>query len=518
QVSTTMVLASLPKSGMEVGGPRGKEVLEELKHLFSRIESIWKPVAAEEGFEIVRRRLFNPLTDAVARDEVCNAFVSYYEGQKNFPAVVMEGGYLQRLKTAYPFHPEIFDRLYEDWATHENFQRTRGVLRLMAMIIHRLWIDGNKDYMIMPGALPLHDAQIRNELLRYLPQGWEPVVERDVDGERAMPTEIDRKETRFGSIQAARRVARTVFLGSAPSTSSQNIRGINIENIRLGSAQPGQAPGTFNDALRRLADQLHYLYSGKDRYWYDTQTNLRREAEDRISRFEKKEHLIPEIRKHLLPLYKGRPFRGVHIFTSHEDIPDDTYLRLVILSPDSPHKWKNPSSPAIDIADKIRENRGDQPRVNQNRLLFLAADGNAAETVYDITRRYLAWESILDDKEMLNLDEYHKKEAREKKEDHIATLKDFLMEAYKWLLAPYQESASSGGMSSIKWEEQRVPNADGDPMRAIIPVLTENEIVISNWDPFHLKTQLDTWYWKDSRVDYPIKTLWSDFCRYTYLP
>ncbi len=73
------------------------------------------------------------------------------------------------MEQAYSIHPELFERLYVDWSTLENFQRTRGVLKLMAKVIHRLWKDGNNDPLIMPGSVPLYDNDVRNELLNYLP-------------------------------------------------------------------------------------------------------------------------------------------------------------------------------------------------------------------------------------------------------------------------------------------------------------------------------------------------------------
>ena len=146
----------------------------------------------------------------------------------------------------------MFDRLYEDWSSLDNFQRTRGVLKLMAKVIHRLWKDNDKDPFIMPGSFPLADAETRIDLIYYLPPGWDPVVERDVDGERAETTEIESRDTRLGSVQACRRAARAIFLGSAPTTAAQMVRGIELERIVLGVAQPGQQVGIYKDALRRL--------------------------------------------------------------------------------------------------------------------------------------------------------------------------------------------------------------------------------------------------------------------------
>jgi predicted AAA+ superfamily ATPase len=254
-----VLLASLPESDKAAGSQRGVKALEALAHYFGRVQALWKPVATEEAFEIVRRRLFARSTTSW-RWSRC-AVPSRTSTPPTATTSRRDAGsrYFERLIHAYPIHPEVFDRLYEDWSTLDNFQRTRGVLKLMAKVIHRLWKDNNNDPLIMPGSLPLDDAMVRNEVIYYLPQGWDPVIERDVDGERAETTEIENKDTRFGSVQACRRAARAVFLGSAPSTTNQMVRGLELERVMLGVVQPGQQIGLFKDALRRLGDRLHYL-------------------------------------------------------------------------------------------------------------------------------------------------------------------------------------------------------------------------------------------------------------------
>jgi predicted AAA+ superfamily ATPase len=295
-VPNAVLLASLPESDKEAGGQRGVKALAALSHHFGRIQALWKPVGTEEAFEIVRRRLFASIGDKLAAESVCRAFADYYTANsEDFPHETQESRYFDRLMHAYPIHPEVFDRLYQDWSSLDNFQRTRGVLKLMAKVIHRLWKDNDKDPLIMPGSFPLQDADTRNEVIYYLPQGWDPVVERDVDGERAETTEIENRDTRLGAVQACRRSARTIFLGSAPSTANQMVRGLELERVVLGSAQPGQQVGIYKDALRRLSDRLHYLNSGNNRFWFDTRPNLRREMEERKRRFQDKEDVFPRL-------------------------------------------------------------------------------------------------------------------------------------------------------------------------------------------------------------------------------
>ncbi len=154
-----IVLASLPESDVEAGSDAASPHCEPWRRHSVGVQALWKPVATEEAFEIVRRRLFEPVRDTKARDAVCRAFADAYvaEGAK-LPAETQEARYYDRLVQAYPIHPEVFDRLYEDWTTIDGFQRTRGVLKLMAKVIYRLWKDDNKDLMILPGSLPLYDG------------------------------------------------------------------------------------------------------------------------------------------------------------------------------------------------------------------------------------------------------------------------------------------------------------------------------------------------------------------------
>ncbi len=125
--------AVLPESDKEAGSQRGVKALEALAHSFGRVQAPWKPVATEEAFEIVRRRLFASINDKLAMESVCRAFADFYIAHRDdFPQETQESRYFERLVHAYPIHPEVFDRLYEDWSTLDNFQRTRGVLKMMA--------------------------------------------------------------------------------------------------------------------------------------------------------------------------------------------------------------------------------------------------------------------------------------------------------------------------------------------------------------------------------------------------
>ena len=217
----TMLVVSVPSSDNEIGGEWGKKALERLKNAIGRVESPWKPASQDEGFEIVRRRLFQPLTDsqAVQRDAVAHSCSELYKTQsQEFPSECREASYERRIKMAYPIHPEMFDRLYNDWSTLDKFQRTGVYYDLMAAVIHSLWERQDANLLIMPATIPIDDPSVQFELTRYLEDQWVPVIERDVDGPHSLPLEIDRENSNLGRYSACRRVSRTIYLGSAPTS------------------------------------------------------------------------------------------------------------------------------------------------------------------------------------------------------------------------------------------------------------------------------------------------------------
>ena len=521
-VPNAVLLASLPESAKEAGSQRGQMALQSLEHYFARVQALWKPVATEEAFEIVRRRLFNDITNSKGVEGVCRSYVDYYvKNASDFPQETQESRYFQRMVTAYPIHPEVFDRLYEDWSTLDNFQRTRGVLKFMAKVIHRLWNDNNQDLLIQPGNIPLYDPDVRNEAIYYLPQGWDPVLEGDIDGQAAETAEIEKNDPRLGSVQACRRVARTVFLGSAPSNTSQRVRGIQQNRVVLGCAQPDQVVDLFQDALRRLSDRLHYLNSAGDRFWFDTRANLRREMEERKRRFENKERdeIYPVIKTYLGRLLSGDLFDGVHVFTQAGDVPDDVALRLVVLEPNVGFS-RTLAKIVTDRATEILRSRGDQPRQRQNRLIFLAADQQSSGRLIEQVKTMLAWQSIVDDvKEMrLNLDQLQARQATNSCNEAGDAILRMVRETYKWLLVPMQEAATDGTISELKWEIKAINTTGANTIVEIRRVLKDDELVIFEWAPMHLTQILRKWFWKKDVLDVGAMDIWNKTCCYLYLP
>jgi hypothetical protein len=514
----SLVVASIPESDIEIGGEAGKNALETIEHTFGRMESIWKPVAANEGFEVVRRRLFLDCKNVDVRDRVCGQFSKMYaENTADFPLEAKELEYKERLISCYPIHPEIFDRLYEDWATLERFQRTRGVLRLMAAVIHELWMGNDAGLMIMPGSIPLDVPNVRDELTRHLPEGWNALVDREVDGKRSVPYQKDQANTRYGKKLASRRVARTVMLGSAPTVREQTVRGIESSRIRLGVVQPGENIADFNDALNTLQTFLAYLYTNPsgDRFWYDTRPTLRKTVEDRARQLAASD-VEYEIETRLRKLRKELPFAGVHICpASSLDVADDQAARLVVLRPTDGYAASGKTSPATQTVEDILNNRGTAPRIYRNMLAFVVPDQDLLGALEQETRRYLAWKSIKEDSQDLNLDAAQNRETENSLKRSDETVELRIKETWCWLLVPYIDR--NVDMKTVVWEKIRISGGNDGIVVAAAKKMTQNESLITKWAPALLLMELDTVLWRESS-SIGIKKLWEYLSTYCYLP
>ncbi|HBU8410481.1 TPA: ATP-binding protein [Klebsiella pneumoniae] len=520
-VPNAILLASLPESALEVGGTMGQKALDSLEKYFARVESVWKPVATEEAFEIVRRRLFEFAGETAQVQGIAQQYTDFYrKNAHKFPNETQSAHYYDRLCQSYPIHPEVFDRLYEDWSTLDKFQRTRGVLQYMAIVIHRLWVSDNRDALIMPGSLPLDDSIVRGKSIHYLPQGWEPVIEKEVDGPRSEATEIDKNDTRFGQYHAARRVMRTLFLGSAPSSGDQMHRGLQIERVLLGACSPEQTIGTFEDVLLRLRDRLTYLYGEKDRLWLDTKPNLRREMETRKGNINEREVLIPLIKKTVTSCFGSQHcFAGIHVFAPATDVPDEfgTGPRLIVLPPEtiSAYSRSNSNNLAFKAAENILLKRGEQPRVKQNRLFFLAADYDSLSRLKEQGKIYLAWLSIVQDIEngVLNQDLAHLTQAKSNRDSALQRFNGLVRDTYKWLMAPFQEPGQD-----LVWETAQISSSAPKLVQEIENRLIEEEWLIKAWSPVHLRNLLEKYYFTNGTHQVSAVKVWQDACQYLYMP
>lgn len=504
---------------IEVGGERGFQALHRLKNVIGRIESAWRPASQEESYAIVRRRLFDDITDAKLfqkRDAVIDAFMDMYGKQtQEFPTECREGEYRRRMLACYPIHPELFDRLYNEWSSLERFQRTRGVLRLMASVIHLLWDRQDASLMILSASIPIDDPKVQPELTRYLENSWIPVIERDVDGPNSLSRRLDNDNPNMGRYSACRRVARTIYMASAPTAKTPH-KGADDQHVKLGCVQPGESVATFGDALRRLSDQAMHLYADKNRFWFDTQPTVQRLAKDRANDL-KPELVIAEIQRRLQDEQRsGSGFVRVHACpASSADVPDERCARLVILGAEHAHERNKDDSAARQAALGLLESRGNSPRQYRNTLVFLAPDTRLMQPLDEAVRLYLAWDSINDDRgeDRLNLEPSQARQVANKLKQSADTVVQQMHEVFCWLLVPGMNDPKG---KNVEWQAIRLSGQEPLAERAW-KRLTREQAVYREMGGVVLRMEMDRIpLWQGDHVE--LRALADYFAKYLYLP
>ncbi len=445
-VPGVLVVGSLPDSGAEVGDQRGRAALLALEKVFGRVQSAWTPAQGTETFEIIRRRLFQELDDegSRAREQAVKAFMSFYRNNKGeFPTDATERGYEAQLLAAYPVHPELFRMLQTDWASLEKFQRTRGVLKMMAQIVYRLWRDGNPTPMIMPGDVPLTDDKVRTNALIPVPSGYDAVVSKEIAGDMSKSAQIEARFPSVGKNRAVTRAATAVFMGTAPYGSTN--KGIEVARLRLACAYPGDQPSQFSEALRRLQENAAYLYSQGDTYWFSPLASLNQEAEDRAKALS-----AAEVEAEIVALIRAEERNKIHGFLRVHGAPDDPLgiddayeAALVILPPTAWHRGRELDTPPMKLAADIVEHKGPGQRRNRNRLAFLAVDQAALGDVENVVRKKLAWTSIVKDAKRLELPPTPLEDATKKRYEQVIGADNAIRRAWKHVLLPQEVQPTS---------------------------------------------------------------------------
>jgi predicted AAA+ superfamily ATPase len=509
---------------LEVGGLNGREALARLQQVVRRTADQWRPASHQESFEIVRRRLFEE-TDATARadiDVVARAFTEFYARHRGeFPGGVSEPAYEARIKAAYPIHPELFDRLYQDWSTLERFQRTRGVLRLMSAVIYALFNGGDPAPLIMPGGIPLDSERVRGELTQYLEDDFKPIIDADIDGDGSTPAGVDRDRTTLGQRLITRRVARAIFFGSAPTLRGAH-KGVEQPSIWLGVAVPGDTVGNFGSALHLLSDRATYLYNDGARYWYDTQASVSRAARDYADRLrDRREEVWAEIVRRVTEkeLRTHGSFARVHVGSADTgDIPDDPAARLVIVHPQYRHARGDEGSSAMLFARRALDTRGSAQRVNRNMVVFLAADTKRMEELEEAAREYLAWQSIAGTEDRiveLDLSPQQAAQARNrlKAADQAVGLR--IAGAYHWALVPVQPQPDR----PVTWDTVRAEGTKDRLAERTGDKLTQADLLRVVHGARSIRYDLDqrlSSVWQHGHIR--VGDLWKYYCRHPYLP
>lgn len=237
------------------------ERMAEAESISARKATLLNPTEDDETAHVLRRRLFAHVDESRVPEvvgayrELWKQHASALSPQATRPETV--DGFL----ASYPLHPEVLDTLTEKAATLSNFQRVRGMLRLLARTVGHLWKERPADaHAIHVHHVDVGYEPIKQELITRLGLGqYAPALRRDIAGDganKSLAQEIDAAHY-AGLPPYTSYAARTIFLNTLAF--NDQLRGISPEQLRFSMIGPGTDVSFVDDARKRFMAESAFL-------------------------------------------------------------------------------------------------------------------------------------------------------------------------------------------------------------------------------------------------------------------
>jgi hypothetical protein len=416
-VGNALLVLTLPSSILEHYDENAERMFQQLQKITGRVEKIYTPVKDDEIEYVVRARLFSRVDEKEAK-KVVDEFVDYAKNEGLLSGDEVSE-YRNRFKKSYPFKPEVIDIIYKRWGSFPTFQRTRGVLRLLSIVVHRL-LDKNIPYIRL-GDFDLSNEELRRELIKHIGQEWDSIIAQDITGNASGAKKVDEslgasyKAYRLGTV-----VSTTIFM---MSFSGKGERGSSVKEIKISTTYTEFSSSMIDTVISNLKERLFYL--SDEGLFFTNQPNLNRilvSREENITEGDIYQQEKEVLKKHIKGLSNFRIY--IHPKFS-KDVSDSSDLKLVILNKEKPD-------------NEFLEKYGENPRVYRNTLIFLCVDENNKETFYNYLRKLIALRNIEGDKS-LKLTEGQKKEVKNKLKNYEQREYEELRKYYRRLFLPAKD-------------------------------------------------------------------------------
>lgn len=458
-------VVTLPASLIEHYDEGAERLFQQLQKVSGRVEKIYTPVQENEIAKIIRRRLFSDL-DSNGAKSVVSAFVEYAEKEDILPSGVQPSEYRTRFSESYPFMPEVIDVLYHRWGSFHTFQRTRGVLRLLSLVVHSLK-DSNKPYISLAD-FDLGNQELRQELLKHIGAEFNSVVGQDITHEESGSKKVNTAMGRsYQGLNIGTRTATTVFLYSF---SGGQEHGATLGEIKRSATTLENPSPLVAEAVEQLKGKLFYLQSKGDKYFFSNQANLNRILLNNMENI--KESALVEMERELLKSsIRSGKMRAYLWEENHANIADSEELKLAIL------KKENQA-----LINEILKSKGQTPRVYRNTLFFNYPLEAERIGFFNTIKRKIAFENITSDKNLKLTDE-QKKEVKDELKKLEAPLKESIRRLYRIVAVPEKEGIKEkdlgiptyGVNRSLDEELFEQLRMDGEILEKIAPIVLKEK-------------------------------------------
>jgi hypothetical protein len=509
-----VMVATLTSQASEWLDTEGAErAHQSLEKVIGRVEKVKLPVEGTEIFEVIRRRLFEDLGDRAEHQRTVEAYCAKYRALgDDVSQTVREPAYRQNMLAAYPFHPELLTTLYERWGSIPEFQRTRGVLRLLAYVVSDLYNRKDNEPLIQSCGVNLGTSEIRGELVKYAGSAFHSVVDSDIAGPDAKSPEIDRSlGSEYAKESVAEKLAKAIFMYSFGGGQQ---KGATTPQLRLAVLNPEMNPPFIADALERMAKRLWFLYGDGGLYRFESKQNLNRTILDREEMVRSDQERVREYAKSKLNDMIGevhfRVFRYPH---ESRDVADDAKLSLVVLDLRQTATETGLLKETEKFVGDIVKQHGQSFRKQANALIFIAPDEERSPEITEAATRLLALQGIDEDKttkKRLTPEQLSDLAGRLKNAE--AALPSKLAQAYRHVIVATDKKVLRAFDMGVQTYDGRTTVSD-----RVYTTLKDNDQLLERVDPALLVGK--RWsLWPDDQPMVSAKTLAGYFTQLTHLP
>jgi len=459
-----------------------REELAEARRISARQERVITPTGETEIAKIVTHRLFRSIKHDAAQ-AVADSYHQYYrqllDQRADLPQRAARADYATEMVSAYPFHPELLNTLNRKTSTIPNFQKTRGALRLLALVVRRLWeTRPPQTYLIHPHHLDLAVPQIADDLTSRLDRpAYKQVIEADIasvlPGTRSHAQTIDSGWVAAGKPPYAQRVATTIFLHSLTQGVAS---GVDPADLLLAVVSPGDDPALVQRATERLVDACWFLNYTGQRYQFKTEPSLNKIVADETSLVgttRAKQLLDERIRQ----VWKRGIFEPVYFPSEAGDVDDDARApKLVVVHYDAATATATDPAPP-DLVARLFTHAGSAEgyRIYKNNLVFLVADRDQVDDLVEKARRYLAIGRIAGDPDRMQpFTEEQKKKLRQMQDSAELELRVAITRTYRYLYYPSADAPrAAAGLAREVLPAQDQGDVRSDQSTVVLRVLRQ---------------------------------------------
>jgi len=415
------VVVTLPSSLLEHYDEKAERLFHQLQKVSGRVEKIYTPVQENEISRVVRSRLFSSI-DEVEAKRVVSSFIEYAEEEEILPAGVDVPEYRDRFVESYPFIPEVIEVLYHRWGSFPTFQRTRGVLRLLSLVIYSLKESG-RPYITLSD-FDLANQEIRRELIKYIGPEFDSVIAADITDINSGSKKVDASMGKsFRGLSIGTRAATSIFLYSF---SGAQEKGAYIGEIKRNATTTDNPSSIVAEAVEQLKSRLFYLQSQDGKYYFLNQPNLNRLMLTKMENI--KDDEVRETEREILKeQISGKNFKVFLWPEKPKDIPDTPEIKLVIVSQKDEGFMKN-----------VLESKGDSPRVYRNTIFFLCPSDIERNELLTSIKRSIAYQQVQADKTLKLTDEQRREVSNNIVKGKNA-LRDIVKSCYRIAYAPVKD-------------------------------------------------------------------------------